>query len=65
MTEETYIGFSDDVVSTVEFAKRAGKSRQWIHKLWKDGKLGFEPIKVGHSLWWREVDVTGWILRHG
>jgi len=60
-----YIGFSDDLVTTGEFAKRAGVTRQGIHWLWKNGKIGFDPVtKISGGWVWKASDVDDWIDRH-
>ena len=64
VADDSYLGFASDLMSTQEFADKAQLSRQLIHKLWQDGKLQFEPVRVANRLLWQAVDVEGWIARN-
>jgi predicted DNA-binding transcriptional regulator AlpA len=64
VSEDAYLGFASDLMSTQEFAEKAGVTRQWLHKLWQDGKIEFEPVRVANRLLWQSADVEGWIDRH-
>ena len=39
------------MISMQQFADKIGKSRQWVHRLMREGRIKPAPIRVGKYFW--------------
>lgn len=62
--EAQYVGFLEDLVTTVEIAERIGRSRQRVHQMVKEGKFPEPMGRVGNRLVWQAAEVDSWLDRN-
>ena len=59
-----YVGFLEDLVTSVEIAAMIGKSRQRLHQMVKEGKFPPPMGRVGNRLVWQAAEVDSWVQRN-
>lgn len=62
--EPVWVGWLEDLVTTVEIAERIGKSRQRVHQMVQEGKFPEPAGRVGNRLVWQAADVDSWMERN-